>query len=293
MSTPELLNDQGPTEDTTSVVNGESAEGTVDNSIPTQATEPQQEQTTQAPWAQYLEKFPSSLHPVAEEVFKEWDGNVTKRFQDLHSTYEPYKPFVEAWEPDAINEALQLAQALEADPRAFMDALANAYGFAESEQGVENQQQQDQQDPEDVVDNFELDPNDPLQQRLSQQEELLRALSDHILGQKEAEQQAKEQAEQDAALDTAMQSLKAQHGEFDEQYVLMQIANGVDPDQAVQQFQSLVGQWAAKQNAPAASAPRVMGASGGLPSNRVDPATLNSKQTKDLVVELLRSQNGG
>lgn len=247
----------------------------------------QKESESKAPWENYLEKFPSSLHPVAREVFTEWDGNVTKRFQDLHSTYEPYKPFVEQWEPESIQEALQLAQALEANPQEFYNAMAKAYGFAESEQGAENQ-------PEvEAPQEFEYDPDDPLQVRLSQQEELLRTLSDHILGQREAQEQARIQAEQDAALDTAMNTLKQQHGEFDEQYVLMQIANGVDPEDAVKQFQTLVGTWAARQNAPAASAPRVIGSGGGLPSTKVDPANLNSKQTKDLVVELLRSQNGG
>ena len=273
--------DQGPPTDAPEVAPAPServAEDTV---------APAQEESKAAPWESYLEKFPDSLHPVAREVFTEWDGNVTKRFQDLHSTYEPYKPFVEQWEPESISEALQLAQALESNPKEFYKALAKAYGFTESEQGAENQPE------ESAPQELEYDPDDPLQARLAQQEELLRALSDKILGEAEAQEQARIQAEQDAQLEQAMNSLKEQHGEFDEGFVLTKIASGVDPEEAVKQFQTLVGTWAARQNAPATSAPRVIGAGGGLPSTQVDPANLNSKQTKDLVVELLRAQSGG
>lgn len=243
------------------------------------------QQESAPPWASFVEKFPEAYRGIAEEAAKEWDSGVTKRFQDLHSTYEPYKPFVEEWEPEAIGQALALAQALESDPQSFYESLARAYGFAE-EQGAQEQQQVAPQAPG-------FDENDPYAPRLQQHEELLRTLADHILGQEEARTQAEQQAQEDQWFDQAMTALKSQYGEFDEQYVMHQIANGVDPDVAVQNFQSTVNSWAQKQIAPARQAPRVMGASGGLPSGQVDPASLNSRDTKDLVAEYLRKAQGG
>ena len=253
----------------------------VDNSTQEQAPE----QESRAPWSDFVEKFPASYRGIAEEAAKEWDAGVTKRFQDLHSTYEPYKPFIEEWEPDAIGQAIQLAQALESDPQAFYQALAQSYGFAESEQGVANQQQELAQP--------EYDENDPYAPQLQQHEELLRTLADHIIGQEEAKRQAEESRINNEMLDTALNTLKQQYGEYDENYVLQAIAAGQDPEDAVKAFRGMVDQWAAKQNAPAANAPRVMRGSGGLPSLQVDPAQLGNKETKNLVAEYLRSAQGG
>lgn len=248
-------------------------------------------------YAEYLEGIPTSLHPVVTDAFKKMDGRVTQRFQDLHSQYDPYKPIIEQWDPEPVQQAIALAQALESDPRAFAQGLIKAYnidlgGGGGGEQGAANPVVA----PEQAVNpatGVEYDLDDPLQARLAQQEELLRALADRLIGEDEAKAQAAQQAEQDAALEHLMGELKTKHGEFDPQYVYGLMAAGVDPEQAVQQFHATVGQWAAKQNAPAATAPRVMSGSGGLPSNHVDPATLNARQTKDLVAEYLRTAQGG
>lgn len=237
------------------------------------------------PWQGFVEKFPEAYRGIAEEAAKEWDSGVTKRFQDLHSTYEPYKPFVDEWEPEAIDQALQLAQALEANPQAFYESLANAYGF-NGEQGTQEQQQV-ASSPQD------LDENDPYAPRFQQNEELLANLANYIISQEEQKTQYEQQVQEDQWFDQTMTALKTQYGEFDENYVLHQIANGVDPDVAVQNFQSTVNTWAQRQVAPARQAPRVMGAGGGIPSGQVDPASLNSRDTKDLVAEYLRKAQGG
>ena len=252
---------------------------------PGQQTQP--EPAPKAPWADHLEKFPTSLHPIAEEIFKEWDGNVTKRFQDLHSTYEPYKPFIEEWEPEAIQTALALAQALEADPQLFAQKLAESYGFAESEQGAANQQ------VEEVPPAYGEDPDNPYAAQLKQQEELLRTLADHVLSKEQAEQEQQRIAQEEQWYEQTMTALKEQYGDFDQDYVNRAMATGVDPEVAVKQFQSLVNSWATRQNAPAANAPQIMGAGGGLPSLQVDPAKLNSRETKNLVAEYLRKANEG
>jgi len=265
----------------------------VDTQLNSGFTDPtQQDQPTEAPdapWKSYVEKFPTSLHGTAEEVFKEWDGNVTKRFQDLHSTYQPYKEYVDEWEPSAIGQAIALAQALESDPEAFYKALATSYGFAESEQGAANQLPQQTEVPPPGFG----EEDSPWAPRLDQQEQLLSSLADYIIGQENAKKEQTEFAQQDQWLNQTMDTLKQQHGAFDEGYVMQAIASGVDPEAAVTQFQSLVSSWATRQNAPSANAPTIMGASGGLPSAQVDPSTLSNADTKNLVAEYLRKAAEG
>lgn len=237
-----------------------------------------------APWSSYLEDLPETLRPLVEPKFKEWDANVTKKIQSLHSEYEPYKPFVEGYEPDYLQNGVQLLEALEADPKAFLQALAEAYDVnvsgIGSEQGTADQQKVEE---EDDSDNVYLDP------RVTQHEELLELMAQQLL----AERQEKEQAAQDQQLEQTMAELKEKHGEFDEGYVLTLIANGVNPDAAVQQFNTLVQSFATKMNAPASNAPVVLGSTGGngVPSNAVDPSTLSDKDTQKLVVELLAKAN--
>jgi hypothetical protein len=248
-----------------------------------------------APWAEYLEGIPTSLHGVVGDAFKKFDGQVTQRFQDLHSQYDPYKPIIEAYEPEPIQQAIALVQALENDPKAFYEGLQRAYNFGgpNGEQGAANPVAQSQAPAPNAEGEIEYDLSDPLQARLAQQEQLMRALADKIIGEDEAKAQAQAEAEQTRILDETMASLKGKYGEFDETYVYGLIGAGFDPEQAVQQFKTTVEGWAAKVNAPAQNAPRVMGASGGLPSNRVDPATLGSRDTKNLVAEYLRTAQGG
>lgn len=231
-------------------------------------------------YAPYLEKFPSSLHHVAREVFREWDGNVTKRLQSVHSEYEPYKPFVEQYEPDALQQAIQIAEALDADPQGFYEALAEAYGFA-PEQGQQVAEALQQQVPQ-------VDEYDPVTQRLTQQEELLRTMAETMLAERQAQEQYQQELYEDQLYEQTMQQLTEQYGEFDVNYVNALLVQGYDPEQAVAQWQQAVGQYAQQQLAPNTTAPIVMGSGGGTPSIQRDVETLSNQETKQLVEQLLR-----
>ena len=66
---------------------------------------------------------------------------------------------------------------------------------------------------------------------------------------------------------------------------------GMSAEQAVQQFLNVKNEML--QNNPRPFAPGVLGsASGngtGIPSNAIDPTKLNGKETRNLVVEMLRA----
>lgn len=232
---------------------------------------------------QQLEQLPEDVRPLVEPVFKDWDAGVSKRLQSVHSEYEPYKALVDEYEAEALQQAVQLAQALEANPEAFARNLLEAYGI-DLGQGAASPPQSAPAVMPDATDPSAL-PDDPRFARLDQHEQLLQTMAEALL----AERQEKALAQSSAQLDTVLNDLRTQYGEFDENYVLTHIANGVDPLQAVGMFHTAVEAYMAKQNQP--DAPQVIGQGGGYPSQQVDPTTLNNQDTEKLIVDMLRAAN--
>lgn len=252
-----------------------------------------QQQNQEDIYAPYLEKFPTSLHSIARDVFKEWDGNVTQRLQKVHSEYEPYKAVIDQYEPEALQTAVQIAEALDSDPQGFYTALAEAYGFTTAEQGqqvaealtgqphVGQVPQGQQQNP--------LDAYDPITQRLNQQEQLLQTMGEALLAERQQQQEMLQMQQEDELYEQTMTALEEAYGPFDQAYVNALLAQGYDPEQAVAQWQQAVGQYAQQQLAPNQQAPVVMGAGGGTPSIQRDTENLSSQETRRLVEEMLRA----
>lgn len=233
----------------------------------------------QPPYAPYLEKFTDpNTRNVAEQVFKEWDSNTTKRFQDLHSEYQGKygwaDSLLEQYEPDDVAAAVQIAEQLQADPQGFISRLQNNLGIME-------------QGPDDFGPYGAEDGNedDPYADRFSQLEQALATVVEQLQGQQSAQQQAQE----DAELEKALTELKTQHGEFDEDWVLTRaMKNGGDLDKAVQEYNAWVEQVRTQALRPS---PRPLGQGGGLPSSDIDPTKLNSRETRDLVTKILNEAN--
>lgn len=242
--------------------------------VPVTDTAPVDDNTP--PWAEYLTPLPESVRPLVEPVFRDWDASVTKRFQSLHSEYEPYKPFFDEYEPSALQQALVIVQQMESDPQKFIQEVMEAYEL-QPEQGTTTNPQVQQEDIDD----------DPYNQRFAKLEEMLGVLAQTIVEERSTAQQQQE----DAQLEQVLTDLKSKHGDFDDVYVLTLMAQGMDGEAAVGQFKSTIGSYAAKLNAPANNAPVVAGQSGGgYPTTPVNPGDLNSADTKALVVQMLEAQ---
>lgn len=236
---------------------------------------------TSKPYDAYLEELPESVRPLVEPIFQKWDSGVTQRFQKLQEEYEPYqswKPLVEAGAPPELaQQSLQLVQTLEANPEQVLQALAQAYNV---ELGSSVTPEPATPDPLDEVD--EGPTPDP---RLQQHEEMLKTMGNYLLQQ----QQEKQKADEDAALERTLTDLRTKHGDFNEKYVLALMAQGEQPEKAVEQFKADLAQFVADTKAN--NAPVVVGPGGGVPTTSVDPSTLGGKDTKALVIELLAAAN--
>jgi hypothetical protein len=226
-------------------------------------------------WQEILDAIPEQYRDAVMPTLEKWDKGVSNRFQSLHSKYEPLKQYAE-YDPTELEIAINLKQAIEADPRAVWELLAQTYELQPLEQGASEQGSVDMGQGYYEEGGSEVDPL--ILQQLAEQQAQLAEL-----------QQARELEEAEEQLDAYMAYLHDEHGEFDDDYVVTLLANGVDGEEAVNRYKSKFQ--AAAPTAP--TAPKVMGAGGGVPSRAIDPNALSNNETKDLVAQmLLQAQQG-
>lgn len=229
-------------------------------------------------WQEVLDAIPQEYHDALRPTLEKWDKGVANRFQSLHSKYEPLKQYeaLAEYDPEELQVAMQLRTALENDPRAVWDLMAQTYNFA-SEQGATTEEQ-----GMTVNDDGSVDPR--YEQMLAEQQRQI------------AELQARQQADEaDAELDAYMSSLHTKYDEqggFDEDFVVALLANGIDGDEAVTRYQGIVTAAAGSVGPPKPTPPVVMGSGGGVPSNNINPVSLSNSETKDLVAQMLAQAQG-
>lgn len=242
----------------------------------------------------FLKNVQEDHRPIVEQYIRDWDSGVTKRFQEIHSQYEPYKAFQEQGiQPEQLGLAIDVLQTLDSNPKQIYDLLGSMLEEElKAEQGQSNGQGNQEPGEEWLAD---LPPQ--FVQQFKQQGELLEALSQFIVTQHQSVELEQQQAAEDQALDEFLSSMKEKYGEFDEGYVLALMGAGIDGEQAIKQFQSLtqniIGQREASGNGPSAKVPPIIPPGGNLGSDAKDIASADSKETRNFVAELLRSANQG
>lgn len=232
-------------------------------------------------WQEVLSVIPAEYHEALTPKLKEWDAGVTRRFQEIHSEYEPLKSFEPLVEQgvdvDTLSNALGMFQALNTDPRGLYEALGEAYGF------VSEQESTDEDD--DYDNDYRIPPE--VQRQLNEQQLLLEQMAEYMQGQQTSQQEIQEQE----LLDSYLEGLQSEYGEFDMDYVLTKMAAGVDGELAVREYQDKFPVGASGNNG-GTQPPQVFGSSGagqgGIPSASPKVTDLSGQETRDLVAEMLR-----
>lgn len=237
-------------------------------------------------WQEILSAVPEEYHEMLTPKLKEWDAGVTRRFQEIHSQYEPLKvfePIAEDIDADTLSSALGLFQAVNTNPEEVYRALGAAYGFAS--------EQESSDDDED--DYSQLPPH--IARQLEEQQRAIEALSEFA----QTTQLTSVQQQEQEALNDYLGQLQDAYGDFDEDYVLTKMAAGVDGEVAVRQYFEIAPPVGGSQSqgqqtrGSAVTPPQVLGSSGvgsgGVPSTSVSPAKLGRAETKSLVEEILRA----
>jgi hypothetical protein len=238
-------------------------------------------------WKEILDAVPDEFHHLLTPTLEKWDKGVQQKIQDLHSEFDPFKSVVEDYEPETVAMALNLAEAIQADPAGALAQLQKAYGLSvgvTGEQGVV-------EDDDAVELDSALEGTDPaIAKQLAEQ----RALIEELRAERQAEQESITQEQEDAELEqmlaTYIEDLHKIHGDFDEDFVITLMGNGVDGVEAVERYQGIIANAAPKVPA-GATAPAVLGSGGNIPSGAVDVTKLSPTQTQDYVAQLLAAQD--
>lgn len=236
--------------------------------------QPDTTQTGESPWSKYLEGVPTAFVPTIEARFKEWDADTTRKFQQVHSEYEPYKAFQPLLDAGYDPQQLyQLADTINNDPRKLYDALVANFG---EEWGVNGQVQTPEQGQNGTVDEGEDLSADPRYMELKNTVDIM---ADIFLEQHRREQESTE----DAQLDEYLGALQEKHGDFDERVVLGLMNAGLSGEDAVSAYQQSIQAALQQNNRP--NAPRLLGSGGGIPTDSVDLSKPQNR--KDLVAQML------
>jgi hypothetical protein len=240
-------------------------------------------------WAEALSSIPAEFHNQLTPHFQKWDQSAQGRIEELNSKltgFEAYSPLVEhGIGIDQISDGLRIMQELNSNPKSIWDALTEAYGFTKEQvQAIA-----EGQNPTEVG----TPPNTGLDLSQLPEYRTMKEQLDLVSQLMVQEQQNKANALEDAKLDKALGDALAKFPDVEmspttENFILSQMEHkGKTAEQAVQDFVDF-----RNSLSPQPFAPKIVGSGGGVPSQAINASQLNDKDTKALIVQMLKAQNG-
>ena len=223
--------------------------------------------------------------PLFEGLGPEWNDVVgafpedkrTELATALKSRIDQYEP-LKQWEdfqksgitPDQAGQALNIYSTLENDPRRIYEAIGKHLGITA-------------QQAEKVVEEIE-ETDDDVDPRFKTLQQQVETMSQILLMNKQQETQATLRAEGEASLQRDLDGLKKKYGDIDEQEVIFRMLHAdMTPEQAYADYTKKFDQIRARRPSPL-----VMGGGGQVPQKAIDPTKLDSKETKNLVAQMLQ-----
>jgi len=255
-----------------------------------QGTNNQETQELSEFGSQFLsDNVPDEHRAIVEQYIKPWDGNVTKKFQELQGKVKSYE---ELGDPQFLGNARSVLQEMQDDPVGFFnyyrdyllenaEVIQQTYGIADINQalGIAMDQMENEGINPGSLPEFEGVPPqfvEKFQQLEKNYEELNGKTSSFEESQREQQQMA--------ILDSTLERMHTEHGDFDEEFVLTKIASGKTPDQAIQEYNKLIQSVIDSQS----KAPTLMNGPAGTPLDQVDKTKLRDpKFRKALGAEYL------
>lgn len=217
-------------------------------------------------WNDIVGAFPEDKRAELAPLLKE-------RIDSVHKQYEPLKAYEDYQKSGVSSEqiatALNIYNVVENNPRQVYDVLAQHLGISP-------------QEAKEVVEEVtEGDSSDPRVAKLQQQVETMAKV---MLAEREASMKQAETEKQDAALEKEMTALRKKFGDIDEEEILMRMVHkNLSAEDAYKEYSAKVSEL--RRTRPA---PMVMGNSGAIPRNAIDPTKLDNAGTKNLVAQMLQ-----
>jgi hypothetical protein len=256
----------------------------------TQETEPQPQsqegQVTDSLGSDFLKNIPDNERPIVEKYVKDWDAGVTKKFQEIHGQYEPYKQFGSV---EDVQQAIELMQLLENDP-AFVKAQIEEYLASQPGGNQQNQQTQQIQTPptQQVQTNPQLEQAlQPFLKPLQEENQKLQGYVEKIAQALYNQDQSSKEAQEDAALDAVLRDLETTHGKFDVDAVLYRMyQNGGDTEKAWKDWHDSIQAYIPQQQS--SNLPPVFSGE-AISSEPVDVGNMPNKDIVSLVAGIMEN----
>lgn len=234
-----------------------------------------------------LAQIDPAHRPIVEPYLGKWNAGVTRRFQELHGELAPYKEL--GADPDTLAEAYRLYQMIDTNPQGVMEILQQALEElgvtpgAAPQQGQAPQGQGNPPAPAGEPQASQLTALPPeLEQRLGTFESVLEAMAQRFLQQEDTQTQEAE----DAQLDQYLGNLRTEFGDFNEQFVIAQMMAGMSGEDAIKAYHNAI-QAEVNKRSRMPNVPPTLGGGGGVPNEGKSITDASSKETKNLVANIL------
>lgn len=229
-------------------------------------------------WNEYLTDVPQEFHEKVIPAFKAWDSGVDTMVKKVHSEYEPWKSVMSQTTPETASWAVSVANALNTDPQMVYEALGEWLQTSQNNNNGQQNQQGGSNTGQGQQQNNNNQDTEPWRSEVANLQNQQKLMVDFF------QQQRLEQ--QNAALDNQLENelaaAKKTYGLQDKDlpFVLGLMANNdLATDAAAKAVAEYSGSFRPK--------PLIMGSGGGVPGAGINPAKLDDKGTKDLVVQML------
>lgn len=225
----------------------------------------------------FLEAVDPNDREVVSKYIKEWDGQVTKKFQDLRGQLKQYEDL--GVDYDYIQHAVQTLNWANQDPVEFYNQVRQTL----LEMELLEEENNGQQAPPVGSNLPEFEGVNP--QFVEKFQTLETELNDLRQFKQSIESERKEQTQQQQ-LDDLLSKLENEHGKFDQDAVLGRMLKGMSPEDAVKDWQKMMKEF----NTPERRTPPPTLSGGRVATEQVDASKLADKKTrKSLVTDLLRN----
>lgn len=256
--------------------------------------------------SQFLDRVDPAHRAIVEPYVKQWDAGVTRRFQELHSQYQPY---AQLGDVDTLQQAVGIMQMLDQNPWQIYGILHESLMGQQPPQDFQQQQFPQQQFPPTGQMNGQQYGGQPfaqqqqgnpfgqqqqglsdqgqvpeaVRQEMDQLKQIVTTLAQHVI----QGTQEKTQAEEDAELDQFVSGLHEEFGDFDERFVLGQIVSGMSPDDAIKSWNETINSHVQTHVQKNNGVPHILGGGGVPTGQQLTPKDLDRKQTQSLVADAL------
>lgn len=262
-------------------------------------------------WQEILSEIPEEYHAFIKPKLAAWDAGVQKKIEDTRAEFSDLQEFKFLVDnninPEYVQQAVFLADQLQADPKKLVEQVNDAWklGFIPEDAAPKAPPAGDGTE-DNLLDLGDNEVDITKHPKWAEIQSKLDALETAHQTAQQAEEEAANLKEFEQYLDTLEASVKEKNLPFDKTFVTALIAQGVDGEDAVKQFHTLIAsagvqlpsedntqtQQPPKQDPP----PVVMGSEGstggGLPDGAVDYGNLSANDLNSTIEQLLGQAQG-